>query len=80
MMLSFPRLLLVFLSATPLVSAIGTSCTTPLGDGTAAAADPYWLQTIQHQGKAPLKSGSYSVFRNVKDFGAKGDGSTDECV
>ena len=41
----------------------------------AAAADtPYWLADIAHQGVAafnPNPSG-YKVFRNVKDYGAKG--------
>ncbi|KAH8824349.1 beta-1,3-glucanase [Flagelloscypha sp. PMI_526] len=71
-------LLSVFGSLTPLVSALGTSCTGPIGSGTAAASDPFWLQTITHQGKAPYAASGYQVFRNVKDFGAKGDGSTDD--
>lgn len=38
------------------------------------AANPYWLENIAHLGKsafAPDPS-TYKVFRNVKDFGAKG--------
>lgn len=35
---------------------------------------------IAHQGTSPFlqDSADYVVFRNVKDFGAKGDGSTDD--
>ena len=35
----------------------------------------YWLENIQHQGFSPFHPDptSYQVFRNVKDFGAKGD-------
>jgi hypothetical protein len=35
---------------------------------------PYWLEEIQHQGISAFHpdKNSYQVFRNVKDFGAKG--------
>jgi glucan 1,3-beta-glucosidase len=38
----------------------------------------YWLADVQHQGVAPFAGNGYKVFRNVKDYGAKGDGSTDD--
>lgn len=41
----------------------------------AAAQDaPYWLADIAHQGVAAFNSNpsTYKVFRNVKDYGAKG--------
>ncbi|KAI9065088.1 glycoside hydrolase family 55 protein [Trametes sanguinea] len=62
------------------VMALGSSCSSPLGAGTAAPGDPYWMQNIKHQGIAAFNSNpsSYQVFRNVKDFGAKGDGVTDD--
>lgn len=43
-------------------------------------SDTFWLSKIAHQGTSPFLSDSseYVVFRNVKDFGAKGDGSTDD--
>ncbi|KAJ7871389.1 exo-beta-1,3-glucanase [Mycena olivaceomarginata] len=67
-------------------SSLGTSCTTALGAGryltssSAAPGDPFWLQSIKHQGIAAFNADptSYQVFRNVKDFGAKGDGVTDD--
>ncbi|KAI9738277.1 MAG: hypothetical protein M1834_008775 [Cirrosporium novae-zelandiae] len=45
----------------------------------AAVSDPsYWLADITHQGLAAFNSdpSSYTVFRNVKDYGAVGDRGT----
>ena len=54
-------LLLGFVQAVPLT-----------GEVTDASSD-YWVASIPHQGSAPFSGNSqYSVFRNVKDFGAKG--------
>lgn len=68
------------LSSITLVSGLGSTCSTPLGAGTAGANDPFWMQNIKHQGISAFNSapGSYQVFRNVMDFGAKGDGVTDD--
>jgi hypothetical protein len=40
----------------------------------------FWLPKTAHQGTSPFLSDSseYVVYRNVKDLGAKGDGSTDD--
>ncbi|KAJ6500482.1 exo-beta-1,3-glucanase [Mycena sanguinolenta] len=66
-------------SVAPVVS-LGTTCTRPLGSGNAAPGDPFWMQNIKHQGIAAFNPDptTYQVFRNVKDFGAKGDGVTDD--
>lgn len=43
---------------------------------TAAA---FWMEDITHQGVAPYHSDpDYQVFRNVRDYGAAGDGVTDD--
>ncbi|KAI9151257.1 Glucan 1,3-beta-glucosidase [Paramyrothecium foliicola] len=39
----------------------------------------YWMEKIAHQGIAAYhEDPNYKVFRNVKDFGAVGDGETDD--
>lgn len=39
----------------------------------------WWLSNVQRQGTvAYANSPAYKVYRNVKDYGAKGDGSTDD--
>ena len=45
---------------------------------TGDAASGYWLASIQRQGTVPFGASGYQIFRNVKDFGAVGDGSTDD--
>ncbi|KAL8351214.1 hypothetical protein RB601_000702 [Gaeumannomyces tritici] len=44
-----------------------------------SAAAKYWMEDIPHRGISPFNPDkSYTVFRNVKDFGAKGDGVHDD--
>jgi glucan 1,3-beta-glucosidase len=39
-----------------------------------ALSSQYWVASIKRQGTVPFSSnsGNYAVYRNVKDFGAKG--------
>lgn len=35
-------------------------------------ATPYWYEQISHQGRSAWGPSGYQVYRNVKDYGAKG--------
>lgn len=50
------------------VAGLGSSCSAPLGAGTASPGAPFWLEQIKHQGTSAYNSnpGGYQVFRNVK--------------
>ncbi|KAL2258174.1 hypothetical protein VTK26DRAFT_8634 [Humicola hyalothermophila] len=69
-------------TATSVTSSSSSSTTTTTTTTTSSVAAPactdFWLEKISHQGVAPFGGEGYQVFRNVKDFGAKGDGVTDD--
>lgn len=57
------------------MSASGNMSTQQLS----ASASSWWLPNVPHRGALPFGgSSSYTVWRNVMDYGAKGDGSTDD--
>ncbi|ROT36191.1 glucan 1,3-beta-glucosidase [Sodiomyces alkalinus F11] len=47
-------------------------------DNSATAASDWWFAQIEREGAAAFGTQGYQVFRNVKDFGAVGDGITDD--
>ncbi|KAJ4406652.1 hypothetical protein N0V82_010075 [Gnomoniopsis sp. IMI 355080] len=51
----------------------------PQASTTASSSSGYWVSSITRQGTAPFGGNdTYSIFRSVTDFGAKGDGVTDD--
>ena len=57
--------------------AAGSECS--VEDVPRAKQSTYWLETAEQHGISPLNPESgYKVRRNVKDYGAVGDGSADD--
>jgi len=53
----------------------GSSSQSASGGSSTQSSSGYWLENIEH---GTLEGYSYEVFRNVKSWGAKGDGVTDD--
>jgi hypothetical protein len=60
--------------------ATGPRRVLPLLHSVMAPDAPFWFETIAHRGRAAYhrRGAAYTVFRNVRDFGAVGDGATDD--
>ncbi|THZ72556.1 glucan 1,3-beta-glucosidase [Aureobasidium pullulans] len=62
-----------------LVLAPSQTSASPVTSVKRATSSNYWLANIKRQGSVAYGSdSSYAVYRNVMDYGAKGDGSTDD--
>ena len=62
-----------FFVASRLVSSAPAPIPVPANTDTATTSS-YWLSSITRQGTVAFGDSSYQIFRNVQDFGAKGDG------
>ena len=72
---AFFALRLLTLTLTPSsIQAVPVETSTPQQN----AQSSYWVSSIKRQGSVPFGKNDFKVYRNVKDYGAKGDGSTDD--
>ena len=61
------------------LSAPSSGPTVPLNGTGSEGSSSYWVANIQRNGQAAFNPDSnYIIYRNVKDFGAVGDGVTDD--
>ncbi|KAJ5096772.1 hypothetical protein N7456_007493 [Penicillium angulare] len=78
-MLFLAHFILLLALPTALVGAVPMTPVSNELEVSKRASSSFWMANIKRQGVAPFNSNpKYQVFRNVKDFGAKGDGSTDD--
>jgi len=65
-------------SATRTWSSVSVSVSPTTSPKPPVSCNDFWLDNVKHQGLAPFAGAGYKVFRNVRDYGAKGDGETDD--
>ena len=67
------------LLAAALCASLSSAVPTPQASGAPSSSSDYWFAAVDHS-KDTVYHGtdSYTIFRNVLDYGAKGDGSTDD--
>ena len=75
MFLVLPVLFLTMLPGSLVGASPVSNTTTP---NQKAASSSYWLASIERQGISAFGDATYKIYRNVQDFGAKGDGTTDD--
>ena len=74
---SIPTILLLALGFSAL-PAVARPAPVPQAPGAGTGASSYWVSSIARKGAPAFGEPGYQVFRNVRDFGAKGDGTTDD--
>ncbi|KAL6909089.1 glucan 1,3-beta-glucosidase GLUC78 precursor [Trichoderma evansii] len=81
-MMGLSTVLTASLLALRLFSAPALAAPAPAADTQAlveaATATSWWLPNIARNGTVPFGAAGYKVYRNVQDYGAKGDGVTDD--
>ncbi|KKY34444.1 putative glycoside hydrolase family 55 protein [Diaporthe ampelina] len=70
----FSKLVTSLLLALPAIAAPAPQAS----DAPASGSSSYWLAEIARNGSPAFGTADYKVFRNVKDYGAVGDGAADD--
>lgn len=77
-LVAFRLLATVLMSNSPAAAIPVASPSDVASSSPATGSSGYWMGNIKRQGSVPFGDASYKVYRNVKDYGAKGDGSSDD--
>ncbi|KAI1632833.1 glucan 1,3-beta-glucosidase GLUC78 precursor [Biscogniauxia mediterranea] len=72
------KILTTSLLALRLFTSVAGATSTSALEQRQDTSSSYWVSTIERQGVAAFGEAGHKVFRNVKDYGAKGDGATDD--
>ncbi|KAL6310407.1 exo-beta-1,3-glucanase [Sparassis latifolia] len=80
MLVHTPFPVLVIFMGWLIVSGHGSLCISPLVAGNSTPSQPFWLEDMVQRGTSAFNAdpATYQVYRNVKDYGATGDGVTDD--
>lgn len=71
-------LLAVRLFSAPVAAAPAPAHVGSALEARATSTSSYWVANIARQGTSPFGTSGYEIYRNVLDYGAKGDGVTDD--
>lgn len=75
---SFAVLATAFSTMLSFNAGLAAPAPAPQASSSASSGSSYWMANVDHTQDSVWGNAGFKVFRNVKDYGATGDGSTDD--